>query len=114
MTDLNPQTHLRAAAWVPDDDPHRPWEEAADLAAGWLWERSEIEGVEPCLVTNVQGACMDISSLADIAGVGGCASPRSRSPFDPGAGACLRPGSAVTSSRDGTGTGILAGRSGGV
>jgi hypothetical protein len=84
MTDLNSQTHLRAAAWVPDDDPHRPWEEAADLAAGWLWERSEIEGVKPCLVTNVQGAGMDISSLADIAGVGGCASPRSRSTFDRG------------------------------
>lgn len=25
---LHPTTYLQAAAWVPDDDPHRPWDEA--------------------------------------------------------------------------------------
>ncbi|MGX5769756.1 hypothetical protein ACWKWN_03280 [Microbacterium trichothecenolyticum] len=47
MPELHPTTFLQAAAWVPDDDPKRPWEEAADLAAAWIWARSEIEGVLP-------------------------------------------------------------------
>lgn len=54
MADLHPRTHLRAAAWVPDDDPHRDWADAADLAAEWLWQRSEEEGVPPLLVTNAR------------------------------------------------------------
>jgi hypothetical protein len=37
---------------VPDDDPERPWDEAAELAADWIWERSEVEGAKPLLVTN--------------------------------------------------------------
>lgn len=40
MADLHPTTHLQAAAWVPDDDPERPWDEAAALAADWIWERA--------------------------------------------------------------------------
>ena len=31
--DLHPSTHLRAAAWVPNDDPQRQWDEAIALAA---------------------------------------------------------------------------------
>ncbi|MCG2803679.1 MAG: hypothetical protein L6311_16530 [Cellulomonas sp.] len=45
MADLHPTTHLQAAAWVPDDDPERPWEVAAELAADWIWEHSKLEGV---------------------------------------------------------------------
>ncbi len=37
MVELHPTTHVRAAAWVPDDDPERPWDEAAELAADWIW-----------------------------------------------------------------------------
>ena len=55
MVDLHPTTHLQAAAWVPDDDPERPWDEAADLAAEWIWGRSEIEGLEPLLVPTPSG-----------------------------------------------------------
>jgi hypothetical protein len=52
VVELQPATHLQAAAWVPDDAPERPWEEAADLAADWIWERSRVEGIKPLLVTN--------------------------------------------------------------
>ncbi|TQR82383.1 hypothetical protein D8S82_32355 [Mycobacterium hodleri] len=31
--DLHPFTHLRAAAWVPDDVEDRPWEEVIALTA---------------------------------------------------------------------------------
>jgi hypothetical protein len=44
---FHPTRHLQAAARVPDDDPKPPWEEAADVAADWIWERSEIEGTPP-------------------------------------------------------------------
>jgi hypothetical protein len=27
------------AAWVPDDDPHRPWDDAAALAVEWIEAR---------------------------------------------------------------------------
>ena len=50
--DLHPSTHLRAAAWVPDDVEDRPWEEAVALAADWIWERSREEDLAPLLVSN--------------------------------------------------------------
>lgn len=52
--DLHPSTHLRAAAWVPDDVEDRPWEEAIALAADWIWERSQDEGLPPMVVSNAQ------------------------------------------------------------
>lgn len=78
------QSHLLAAAWVPDDDPERPWDEAADLAAAWIWERSETEGSQPMLVTNTFQNGYGIASLDEIARVGGQATPRSRGRFEPG------------------------------
>jgi hypothetical protein len=79
MPDLHPRTHLRAAAWVPDDDPHRDWADAADLAAEWIWQRSEEEGVPPLLVTNTQQARgFGIDALDEIARAGGHTTPRSR------------------------------------
>ncbi|ORV86747.1 hypothetical protein AWC11_16995 [Mycobacterium interjectum] len=71
-----------AAAWVPDDDPVRPWDEAADLAADWLWQQAESEGVAPILVTNVQKNYWGISALDEIARAGGHTTPRSRMRFD--------------------------------
>ncbi|MFF0249904.1 hypothetical protein [Streptosporangium sandarakinum] len=43
------------AAWVPDDDPHRDWEEAAQLAVAWVLEQAAREGATPLLVTPTQG-----------------------------------------------------------
>ncbi len=84
MADLHPTTHLQAAAWVPDDDPERPWDEAADLAADWIWGRSEIEGVEPLLVTNTFQNARGIESLEQIAREGGRATPQGKQRFERG------------------------------
>lgn len=85
MAELHPTTHLQAAAWVPDDDPKRPWEDAADLAAEWIWERSEIEGVTPLLVTNTFENAVGIGCLDEIARQGGQATPQGKQRFDRGA-----------------------------
>lgn len=76
--------HLQAAAWVPDDDPERPWDEAAGLAADWIWERSEAEGVEPLLVTNTLQNARGLERLEEIAQAGGQATPQSKKRFDRG------------------------------
>jgi hypothetical protein len=84
MVELHPTTHLRAAAWVPDDDPERPWDEAADLAADWIWERSEVEGVTPLLVTSTFQNAVGIDCLEEIARNGGQATPQGKQRFDRG------------------------------
>lgn len=84
MAELHQTTHLQAASWVPDDDPERPWEDAADLAADWIWERSEIEGVTPLLVTNTFQNAVGIGCLEEIAQKGGQATPQGKGQFDPG------------------------------
>ncbi|WP_380169786.1 hypothetical protein [Jannaschia sp. R86511] len=84
MIDLHPTTHLQAAAWVPDDDPERPWDEAAGLAADWIWARSEVEGVKPLLVTNTFQNARGIASLDRIAGLGGQATPQGKQHFERG------------------------------
>lgn len=80
--DLHPQTHLRSAAWVPDDEPFRPWEDAAQLAAEWIWSRSAAEGVAPILVTNTErrgGWGMRV--LEEIVRAGGHATPQTECRF---------------------------------
>ncbi|GAB2963635.1 hypothetical protein GCM10027280_60710 [Micromonospora polyrhachis] len=84
MVELHPSTYLQAAAWVPDDDPERPWEDAADLAADWIWERSKIEGVAPLLVTNTVQNGVGIGCLDEIARRGGRATPQGKQRFDRG------------------------------
>lgn len=84
MAELHSTTFLQPAAWVPDDDPERPWDEAADLAANWIWERSEIEGSVPLLVTNTFQNSVGISSLTDIGRQGGHATPQGKDRFDRG------------------------------
>jgi hypothetical protein len=81
---VHPTTHLQAAAWVPDNDPQRPWNEAADLAADWIWERSDIEGVKPLLATNTFQNAVGIDSLDEIARHGGQATPQGKERFDHG------------------------------
>jgi len=77
-------TDLRSAAWVPDDDPSRPWDEAAGLAAEWIWSRSEEEGVKPLLVTNSLKNASGIACLEEIARDGGQSTPQSRGKFERG------------------------------
>lgn len=84
MAGLHPTTHLQAAAWVPDDGPERPWDDAADLAADWIWERSEVEGVKPLLVTNTFQNARGIESLEEIAREGGQATPQGMERFERG------------------------------
>jgi hypothetical protein len=84
VPELHPTTFLQAAAWVPDDDPERPWEEAAELAAEWIWARSEIEDVLPLLVTNTFQNAIGIRCLGDIARRGGQATPQGKQRFAPG------------------------------
>jgi hypothetical protein len=82
--DLHPTTYLKAAAWVPDDDPERPWDVAAQLAAVWIWERSETEGVAPLLVTNALKSGTFMPVLDEIARAGGHAAPLGKDRFGPG------------------------------
>lgn len=44
-----------AVAWVPDDDPTRPWDEAADPAARWTHAQCVESGATGVLVTNSLG-----------------------------------------------------------
>lgn len=84
MIEARPTKHLQAAAWVPDDDRQRPWEDAADLAADWIWERSRIEGVLPLLVTNTFQNAVGVDCLEQIARKRGQATPQGRQRFDRG------------------------------
>jgi hypothetical protein len=83
--DLHPSTHLRAAAWVPDDVEERPWDDAIALAADWIWECSRDEGLPPLLVSNAQNAAgFGYADLDEIIRAGGHATPQSRTRPDRG------------------------------
>jgi len=77
-------TALQAAAWVPDNDPTRPWSEAAELAADWVWQRSKIEGKSPLLVTNTFQNARGMGALEEIAKSGGQATPQGKKRFSHG------------------------------
>lgn len=62
---LQPTTHLRAAAWMPDDDAERPWEEAIVPAAQWIWGRSREKGAPPVLVSNSANSSLPAVTCAD-------------------------------------------------
>lgn len=81
--DLHPSTHLQAAAWVPNDDPLRPWDEAIAPASEWIWERSRAEGLAPVLVSNAKNAAgMGYPDLDRIIRKGGHATPQSGTRYD--------------------------------
>lgn len=42
------------AAWVPDDDPERPWDDAANLAVDWILSEAGRLEIAPLLVTPTQ------------------------------------------------------------
>ncbi|MCJ1709551.1 hypothetical protein [Microbacterium sp. VKM Ac-2923] len=80
MEKIPPTTFVRAAAWVPDDHD-RPWEEAANLASEWIWQRSQEEETLPLLVTSTLQNGRDIQSLVEIAVTCGHATPRGKQRF---------------------------------
>lgn len=84
LPEIHPTTFLRAAAWVPDDEPERLWEDAADLAAEWIWQRSTEEGAAPLLVTNTFQNGRGIRSLQEVAQGRGHATPQGRDRFGAG------------------------------
>ncbi|WP_205865585.1 hypothetical protein [Mycolicibacterium porcinum] len=91
--DLHPSTHLRAAAWVPDDVEDRPWEEAIALAADWIWERSQDEGLPSMVVSNAQKTGgLGYPDLDEIIRAGGHTTPKSRTRFDRGPVLAFVPG----------------------
>jgi hypothetical protein len=49
MTEVN-----YTAAWVPDNDPERGWDEAAEPVVEWVLGEAERQGAEPLLVTPTQ------------------------------------------------------------
>ncbi|MGI8447922.1 MAG: hypothetical protein ACR2MP_12235 [Streptosporangiaceae bacterium] len=55
-----------SAAWVPDDDPGRPWGEAAQLACDWIRSQGRASGSRPLLVTYSFGNSRGAEELAGL------------------------------------------------
>lgn len=67
------------AAWVPDDDPGRPWETSAALGVAWTEEQCAATGARGVLVTNVVDAVDYAPSLRRFADRHQHTTPRARS-----------------------------------
>lgn len=70
--------HLDRAAWIPDDVPDRPWEEAPQLAVDWVEQECLRQGAGAVLVTNTRDGASSSPALAAFARRHQQASPRSR------------------------------------
>lgn len=78
------------AAWVPDDDPERDWEIAADLAVAWVRQECAEQGADGVLVLNAFGVEQHIPSLRRFAAEHSVTTPRaSRDRVGPGRGPVL-------------------------
>lgn len=64
------------AAWVPDDDPERDWEIAADLAVSWIRQECAEQGAVGVLVLNAFGVEEAIPSLRRFAAHSVVTTPR--------------------------------------
>ncbi|WP_327321132.1 hypothetical protein OG735_00385 [Streptomyces sp. NBC_01210] len=64
------------AAWVPDDDPERDWEIAADLAVAWVRQECAEQGAVGVLVLNAFGVEQQIPSLRRLAAEHAVTTPR--------------------------------------
>ena len=64
------------AAWVPDDDPERGWEIAADLAVAWVRRECAEQGAAGVLVLNAFGVEQQIPSLRRFAAEHSVTTPR--------------------------------------
>lgn len=68
---------LTDAAWVPDDDDERDWNDAAALAVAWLEDHCQAEGVQGLLVTNTLDS-LNVPELDAFARRNEHTSPRAR------------------------------------
>ncbi|MFF8610862.1 hypothetical protein ACF06X_33690 [Streptomyces sp. NPDC015346] len=64
------------AAWVPDDDPERGWEIAADLAVAWVRRECAEQGAVGALVLNAFGVEQQYPSLRRFAAEHAVTTPR--------------------------------------
>lgn len=68
-----------AAAWVPDDDPQRDWEDAASLAVDWIISEGRKQRATPLLVTPTQSQWnAGVESITRFARRYPATTPRSR------------------------------------
>ncbi|MFF1447467.1 hypothetical protein ACFVYF_04800 [Streptomyces sp. NPDC058274] len=65
------------AAWVPDDDPERDWQVAADLAVRWVEREAAEQDATAVLVLNAFGAEQTVPALRRLAQRHLVATPRS-------------------------------------
>ncbi|MFE1980180.1 hypothetical protein [Streptomyces mirabilis] len=65
------------AAWVPDDDPERDWEVAAELAVDWAEREAAEQSATAVLVLNAFGAEQTVPALRRFAQRHLVATPRS-------------------------------------
>ncbi|MFE3034263.1 hypothetical protein ACFXKY_21815 [Streptomyces canus] len=65
------------AAWVPDDDPERDWQVAADLAVHWVEREAAEQDATAVLVLNAFGAEQTVPALRQLARRHLVATPRS-------------------------------------
>ncbi|MFG2698853.1 hypothetical protein [Kitasatospora sp. NPDC048407] len=64
------------AAWVPDDDPERDWELAADLAVSWIRRECAEQRASGVLVVNAFGVEQQVPSLRSFAAEHTVTTPR--------------------------------------
>lgn len=80
---------LYSAAWVPDDDPERSWDDAADLAVDWVLREADRLSAAPLLVTPTKHQwTAGASSIRWLARNYAATTPRAKPP-GPGVGPVL-------------------------
>jgi hypothetical protein len=70
MAELHSTTYLQAAAWVPDDEPKRPRDEAADLADDWMLSLVDASHLQNFWHLSVAGARVELQSRPHFRGCG--------------------------------------------
>jgi hypothetical protein len=69
-------------AWVPDDVPDRPWEDAAELGIDWIIKQAADLGVKPLLVSNTLQGGRGIRRLDALADAYGRGAPTASSSYE--------------------------------
>lgn len=72
---------IEAAAWVPDDDTERSWDDAADLAVEWILQEASMRGERPLLITPTQSQWDSADSITWMAHHHEAATPRGTRPI---------------------------------
>ncbi|MFF1509017.1 hypothetical protein [Streptomyces sp. NPDC058326] len=68
--------NVQRAAWVPDDDPERDWELAAQLAVAWIQQECDEQDAGGVLVLNAFGAQDHSPALRRFSALHACTTPR--------------------------------------